>query len=1280
MTRPTTRDFRTSQNSWRLPAPAQEFDSLQARPTFKTCLRDAFKTCLRDATSIVVRVLFLILACCASTRCCAAQVPEYTDLKSIRTVDPSNVPDALVDFEATVTYVGNMHDFLFVQDGQDAIFIHRPQVEDVRLGQRVRVQGRLAKGDLLPIITDSSVTIVKEGELPPAEKITDIGIEHDSRYLEFEFDILQISVGLTETLLHAKTESGTDVNIQVMHPNGVRLKNTTRIPGHRVKCVGVLGLQISGGAFKNPGAPDNKIVGYRIFCTSPSAIKLVNPEELKAHRRSQTVGLASVKMNKLIDGHFHTFGQICLIDRAEPRGMVVCDGDTFMRFDLESIYNLQPGMLVRIGGTKSTDQFSQPHLDITYLYRLAISELPKCEPVTVNRAVATYLPDRRITVEGTPLRIDRRDDQPYLIIGDERSTIAVKFQDNAMDIFPSLDPSTASKVQVTGVSRPDEQHDFQLVVVRPSDASVVELKTPVSRMVAISLIVLAIGCALAAMWIKLLRKQVAQKQQFESIFDNAGCPILVFHGDLKIIDANQLAADMTGFSKDELRGMSIAQIDTYLPPDEIRQMLARLMDSQKVSVFRTKVQDRDNHLFDVEVHCRNLTVSEAPDKATYIAIFPNTTERNKYENQLETARDEAIEANKAKSQFLASMSHELRTPLNGVIGMTQLLEATELTSIQADYLAACRASGETLLTVIGDVLDFSKMEAGKLELAPKETQLIPFVESIVQATSLEKKTQQIDLASFVDPRLSRAVMVDRERLRQVFFNLVGNAVKFTSQGSITISARCGEVTDEYADVQFVFADTGIGVSKNRISRLFEAFEQCDSSTTREYGGTGLGLTICKEIVQLMGGTIHVESTKGVGTKFFIDIVLPFAKPEHKEFEGQCCTEAIKSRQRVAVVGMSNPVSKLLQETFVAYKVDAAFFAELEELPQDKFDFIFFDSACGPESVSKILALQSKTPPVLIPIVPANCVADQERWESLGTRKPLHKPFSQTRLLQALKSRHADDEQIETKRVPSSSKVQDRTIRILLCEDIPVNQMFVSEICRNSDIECVVCENGKVAVEALKNDSEFDVIFMDCQMPIMDGFEATRIIREMMATGMISKIPIVALTAGAVAGDQDRCLAAGMDDYLTKPFKIGPFLERIHAHTTGLPQKQIENVAEDRTDTPIFDQAELVSEFNDQAFAIKLATEFADSLPTIQADLKVCLAKQDVAKAIYVAHGLKGTAGTVKAKRITSLAKEVEIAARAGQIDKLEMQFFEMFQEFENFATTVRHESSYSSDF
>ena len=1235
-----------------------------------------FETGLRFV-ALLKLLLLLTLIAVAPVSFSAAQVAQYHDLKSIRAVDPSNVPDALVDFEATVTYVGNMHNFLFVQDGQDAIFVHQPQVEDVRLGQRVRVQGRLAKGDLKPIITESSVTILKDGELPPAEKITDIGIEHDSRYLEFEFDILQISVGLTETLLHAKTEAGIDVNIQVLHPNGVRLKHTARMPGSRVKCVGVLGLQITGGAFKKPGSPDNKIAGYRVFCTSPSALKIVNPEELKAYRRSQTVGLASVEKNKLNDGRFNTWGQICLIDNAQPRGMVVCDGDTFMRFDLESVYNLQPGMLLRIGGDKSTDQFCQPHLDITYLYRYGISELSKCEPMTVNRAVTTYLPDRRIAVEGTPLRIERRDDQPYLIIGDERSTIAVNFQDNAMDIFPSLDPSTASKIQVTGVSRPDEQHDFQLVVVRASDASVVERKTPVSRMVAISLIVLAIGCAVGALWIKLLRNQVAQKQQFESIFDNAGCPILVFNGALKIINANQLAADMTGFSKEELRSMSIDQIDNHLPPDKIQSMLAQTMSSQEVAIFPTKIQGKNNRSQDVEVHSRNLAVSNIPEKATHIAIFPDTTERNKYENQLKNARDEAIEANKAKSQFLASMSHELRTPLNGVIGMTQLLASTELTSIQADYLAACRTSGETLLTVIGDVLDFSKMEACKLELAPQETELIPFIESIVQATSLQQKTQSIDLACFVDPSLSRAVMVDSNRFRQVMFNLIGNAIKFTSEGSITISARCREMSSEYADIQFVVADTGVGIPEDRISSLFEAFEQCDSSTTREYGGTGLGLTICKQIVDLMDGTISVESAEGVGSTFIVEVRLPFANSEVGMLDDKNGFEDVQTKHRVAVLGVSVPVAELLHEMFVAHNVDASFFEEHEVVSQGKFDVILWNTIGDANSIGELLLKQpqllSENASLILPIIPANSAVEHHQWDNLGTREPLHKPFSQTRLLNALDSGRAYQSQVSADR-RLSNKFPDRVIRILLCEDISINQMFVSELCRRSGMECVLCDNGQVGIDTLRNDARFDVIFMDCQMPVVDGFEATRIIREMSEDGLIPRIPIVALTASAVAGDREKCLAAGMDDYLIKPFKIDSFLDKVHTHAAPSPETQVTTLDKIRPNTPIFDQDELVSQFNDHAFAIKIASEFAELLPGYQVDLQKSLEEQDVANTISVAHRLKGSAGTVKAERIHSLASEMESTARDGQLDQLETQTLEMLQEFKSFAATVHRES------
>jgi PAS domain S-box-containing protein len=438
----------------------------------------------------------------------------------------------------------------------------------------------------------------------------------------------------------------------------------------------------------------------------------------------------------------------------------------------------------------------------------------------------------------------------------------VCLQDQAKGALTSLDPSFAQRVKITGVTKPDEYSDLKLVVVCADDVELTESKTSLSRSVAIGLGILSAVCALAAIWIRILKSKITQKQKFESIFDNAGSPIVVFDGNLQIIDANQVAADMTGYSKGQLRNMTFAQINRGLPPETIKTLLIQTARSQDVSVFRSKVETRNNQKLDVEVRARNLNQSEDLNHATYIAVFPDITERKKQEDELKNARDEAIRANKAKSRFVASMSHELRTPLNGVIGMTQLLESTNLTATQADYLAACRASGETLLTVIGDILDFSKMEAGKLELEPQPTKLIPFIENIIQATSLQQKTPHVDLASFVDPRLSRSVMVDSDRLRQVIFNLIGNAAKFTPEGSIRVTAKCYHVSDEHADVQFTVSDTGIGIPKNRIDRLFEAFEQRDSSTTRKYGGTGLGLTICQQIVGLMVAKFASKARRG----------------------------------------------------------------------------------------------------------------------------------------------------------------------------------------------------------------------------------------------------------------------------------------------------------------------------------------------------------------------------------------------------------------------------------
>ena len=1226
----------------------------------------------------MVCIAFVALAIVpANSNVGTAQEADYSDLRLIREIAPSDPVDALVDFEATVTYVDGMREFLFVQKDFDAIFVFRPDVAAVKPGQTVRVQGRLAEGDLLPIVSESVVTVIKEGDLPTPDKTSQIGLEHDCKYVAIEFDILQTVVGSEEVLLYAKTEENKDVCIQVQFSDRVAFPNVSRLAGHRVQCTGALGLQISGGAFVKPGQVPNRITGYKLFCSSPGALKIVDkqdaaiPDDAAA---DQVVGPSFLVQDDFPDGRFLTFGQISLIDYSENPEFVASDGATTIRYKMASEANLQPGMIMRIGGTKTTDESGNSQFEADFMRHLYISELSEPEPTSVQAAVQSFTADRRISVEGVPTRIENRDGRPHLVLEENGSTIAVHFQDSTIDLLKSLDPRIASKVRVTGVSKSDFAGDHKLVVARPDDVALLESKTSISRIFVFGLGSLLAICGLAALWIKLLKSQVAKKQEFEAIFDNAGCPIIVFNGNVKILDANQLAADMTGYSKDELRKMTVPQIDMHLPEEKVKMQLVQTMRNQTVSIFPTKVSTKDLKVLDVEVHSRNLSASEDPDKATYIAIFPDVTERIKYENELKEARDEAIKANKSKSQFVAAMSHELRTPLNGVIGMTQLLESTELTPTQADYLAACRTSGETLLTVIGDVLDFSKMEAGKLELELQETKLIPFIENVVRATNLQQGTRDVDLGSFVDTRLSRSVMVDSNRLRQVLFNLIGNAAKFTAKGSITVTAKCSEVNEQYADIRFVVSDTGVGIPEDRIDGLFEAFEQCDSSTTREYGGTGLGLTICREIVGLMGGKIHAQSVLGEGSDFIVEVRLPFASQENTYDEGEIAI--VPTDKRVAVVGMSEPISKLLHEMFDEYKVNASFFGDSQILPKDEFDVVLLNSIDGLESVGKFMeqqqyAMACDGAPILIPVVPANCVVEQQQWELNGAAQPLLKPFTQTRFVQPVNSRQESNELPGADRL-RSSKLQNRSLRVLICEDNAVNQMFAKEICRRAGIKVVICENGQVGIETLKLDTRFDAILMDCHMPVMDGFEASRKIREMTEMGMIPKIPVIALTANAFAGDRERCLKAGMDDYLTKPFEIEGFLDKIHVNIVEPAEGNPADTDGQNRDA-IFNLEKLLGQIDDKVFVLSIAEQFAASLPGYEADLQACLEKQDSQLTYDVSHRLKGTAATVSADRISNLAAEIESAARDGQLDQLQAQVSKILQEFKSFTNVVGEE-------
>lgn len=1223
---------------------------------------------------VLQNIIFVVLACAlGGAKTAHAQQADYTDLRSLRAQALNNDFGASVDFQATVTYVNDAREFIFVQKDDDAIFVFRPDVDYILPGHQVRVVGRLAKGDLLPIVSNPAVTVLGKGQLPTPKKISEIKLEHDCQYSTLEFDILQTFVGVSSTLLYSKSDSGKEVIIQIQHPDGLVFPDVRELAGSRVQCTGVLGLQIAGGAFRTPGKQENEIVGYKILCNSFDNLKVIRKQESDS-TLTQQVGLSTLKKNRCPDGRFSTFAQICLIEDTQPPTILACNGDISLRLNLQAKCDLHPGMLMRLGGLKQTNDFGKPQFEVDYLRHLGMAELSQPNPVSIKQAIKTFEIDRRISVEAKPLRIEDRDGRQQLILEEGDSTVVVNFQDDSADALSSLDPSIAQKVKITGITKKDNRHDFRMDVIHASDAQLVQRKTSISRILAIALGTLVLLCGLSAIWIKLLKGKVDQQRRFEAIFDNAGCPIFVINGNLKIIAANQVAADLTGYSKEQLRTMSIPEIDKQASVMQIKEMLLKTMQLKQLTVFPTKIQTQDKRELDVEVHCRNLTASDVPEKSTYITVFPDVTERNQYERELREARDEAIKANDAKSKFVAAMSHELRTPINGVIGMTQLLASTELTPTQADYLAACRSSGETLLAAIEDVLDFSQMEASKLKLEPQPTKLIPFIENILRATSLQQGTPDVDLASFIDPRLSRSVMVDGNRLRQVFFNLLGNATKFTSQGSITVNAKCAEVTDQYAHVRFVVSDTGIGIPADKIPQLFDAFEQVDSSTTRQYGGTGLGLTICKQIIDLMGGEISVTSEVGRGSVFIIDVQLPFAQDQSDTREDQITP----TQKRVAVVGVSPPIARFLRQMFDSYQVDASFYRETDILLEDEIDIVLLNNPGDLNSVRNFIdqqyAWSADKAPIVIPVVPPGCTIELKEWKRKGIAEPLFKPFTQSRFVQPLAARQKRGMHQQTGHTAAIAPPSN-ALRVLICEDNDVNRKFAKEICRNAGIQAVVRENGRLAIETLETDDRFDAIFMDCNMPVMDGFEAAGKIREMTESGAIAKIPVIAVTANALPGDKEKCLEAGMDDYLAKPYEIEEFLQMIETHT-GVTVAKAKTIARpSQPSQAIFNFEKLLGQFNDRKFVLDLAEQFASVLPEFRSDFQGGLSQQDNEQVLKVAHRLKGTSATVQAERIHAIAGEIEAAGRAGQVEQVELQIAEVLREFDNFVDVLQKQNA-----
>ena len=779
------------------------------------------------------------------------------------------------------------------------------------------------------------------------------------------------------------------------------------------------------------------------------------------------------------------------------------------------------------------------------------------------------------------------------------------------------------------------------------------------------------ACFLFAMDVTPEQQALVEAQRGErrlrTIMDQIPVTVSYIDADLRYRYINRAQEQWLGKSEAEVVGHEVREVAGDAVWADVEPRLRTALSGEEVPLERERVDRHGNPVWHSGRHVPD--INDDGEVVGVYTVFLDITQRaiaeqqlRQREQELRVAKEAAENASRAKSEFLANMSHEIRTPMNGVLGLTELLLDTPLDAQQRPFVETVRSSGETLLSIINDILDFSKIEAGKLETESLDFDLYQVVEDVVQLLAPRAHARQLELACRIDEGVPPAVCGDPYRLRQVLTNLIGNALKFTDHGEVVVSVQA----DEQLGLRFSVRDTGIGIAPETRARLFKAFAQADGSTTRRFGGTGLGLAISHNLVQLMGGTMGVDSVPGEGSTFWF--TLPLAAAESLP---SVPNAAALERLHVLIVDDNATNREIIEHHVVAAGMLSASAANgLEALEQlrhareqrNPFDLALIDMKMPGMDGLELAAAIRGDPALcnvrLVLLTSLHSPDELARARELRMGAYLSKPIKRHDLFRALAQVMAELPVEATAAVPTAAPLLPVFhARVLLAEDNAVNQLVARNMLKALGCEPDIVQNGEEALKAAERE-RYDVVLMDCQMPVMDGYAASRAIRERENTsGFSRRVPIIALTANALVGDKELCLSAGMDDHLAKPYsreQLAVMLAR------WLPPELVElpvatcsaAVAVPPSEPGSLDQSALENLRTidgDGTVLNQIIGIFLADAPQQLAGLRKALAAANAAELGSIAHGMKSASFNVGAQALGEACQRLEQQSKTGEI-------------------------------